>query len=68
MVMNFLTKIFGSKNERELKKIQPIVDQINSLEPTVQAMDDVQLAQQTIRFNIAAEKIPPVVWHRFICR
>ncbi len=51
MVMNFLTKIFGSKNERELKKIQPIVDQINSLEPTVQAMDDVQLAKQTLRFK-----------------
>ena len=49
--MNFLTKIFGSKNERELKKIQPIVDQINSLEPTVQAMDDVQLAKQTLRFK-----------------
>ncbi len=51
MVMNFLTKIFGSKNERELKKIQPIVDQINSFEPTVQAMDDVQLAKQTLRFK-----------------
>ena len=51
MVMNFLTKIFGSKNERELKKLQPIVDQINSLEPAVQAMDDVQLAQQTIRLR-----------------
>jgi len=51
MVMNILTKIFGSKNERELKKIQPIVDQINSLEPTVQAMDDVQLAKQTLRFK-----------------
>jgi len=49
--MNFLTKIFGSKNERELKKIQPIVDQINSFEPTVQAMDDVQLAKQTLRFK-----------------
>jgi len=49
--MNFLTKIFGSKNERELKKLQPVVDQINSIEPTVQAMDDVQLAQQTIRFR-----------------
>ena len=51
MVMNFLTKIFGSKNERELKKLQPIVDQINSLEPAVQAMDDAQLAQQTLRFK-----------------
>jgi len=26
MITNFLTKIFGSKNERELKKIQPIVE------------------------------------------
>ncbi len=51
MVMNFLTKIFGSKNERELKKLQPVVDQINSIEPAVQAMDDGQLAQQTIRFR-----------------
>ena len=51
MVMNFLTKIFGSKNERELKKLQPIVDQINSLESTVAAMDDVQLAKQTLRFK-----------------
>jgi preprotein translocase subunit SecA len=51
MVMNFLTKIFGSKNERELKKLQPIVAQINSLEPAVQAMDDGQLAQQTLRFK-----------------
>jgi len=51
MVMNFLTKIFGSKNERELKKLQPIVDHINSLEPTVQAMDDAQLARQTLRFK-----------------
>ncbi len=51
MVMNFLTKIFGSKNERELKKLQPIVEQINSFEPAVQAMDDAQLAQQTLRFK-----------------
>jgi preprotein translocase subunit SecA len=51
MVMNFLTKIFGSKNERELKKLQPIVDQINSFEPTVQAMDNAQLAKQTLRFK-----------------
>ena len=51
MVMNFLTKIFGSKNERELKKLQPMVDQINLHEPTVQAMDDGQLTQQTLRFK-----------------
>jgi len=51
MVMNFLTKMFGSKNERELKKLQPFVEQINQLEADVQAMDDSQLAQQTVRFK-----------------
>ncbi|MDX2446950.1 MAG: preprotein translocase subunit SecA [Desulfobacterales bacterium] len=56
MVMNFLTKIFGSKNERELKKLHPIVDQINSFEPSVQAMDDAQLAQQTFRFKERLDK------------
>ncbi len=56
MVMNFLTKIFGSKNERELKKLQPIVDQINSFEPSVQAMDGAQLAQQTFRFKERLDK------------
>ena len=51
MVMTFLTKIFGSKNERELKKLQPLVDQINSFEAAVKAMGDAQLAQQTLRFK-----------------
>ena len=51
MVMNFLTKMFGSKNERELKKLQPFVEQINQLETEIQAMDDGQLAQQTVRFR-----------------
>jgi preprotein translocase subunit SecA len=47
MMINFLTKVFGSKNERELKKLQPIVEQINALEPEIQAMSDDQLKAQT---------------------
>ena len=38
MVLNLLTKVFGSKNERELKRIQPLVDKINTLEPEIQAL------------------------------
>ena len=38
MVLNLLTKVFGSKNERELKRIQPLVDKINALEPEMQAL------------------------------
>ena len=47
MVLNFLTKVFGSKNERDLKQLQPLVDRINELEPEVQALNDEQLKGQT---------------------
>ena len=51
MVLNFLTKVFGSKNERELKQLQPLVDRINALEPEMQAMNDEQLKAQTAAFR-----------------
>jgi len=51
MVFNFLTKVFGSKNERELKQIQPLVDKINALEPEVQALKDEQLKARTTEFR-----------------
>ena len=51
MVSNLLTKVFGSKNERELKKIQPVVEKISALEPRMQAMSDDELKAQTQRFR-----------------
>ncbi|MDM8535482.1 preprotein translocase subunit SecA [Desulfobacterales bacterium HSG17] len=51
MVLNFLTKIFGSKNERVIRKYQPVVEKINSLEPEIQELSDEQLAKQTILFK-----------------
>jgi preprotein translocase subunit SecA len=51
MVLQLLTKVFGSKNERELKRLQPVVEQINALEPEVQAMSDEQLKAQTAAFK-----------------
>ena len=51
MVSNLLTKVFGSKNERELKKIQPVVEKISALEPRMQAMSDDQLKAQTQLFK-----------------
>jgi preprotein translocase subunit SecA len=47
MVTSLLTKVFGSKNERELKKINPMVDRINALEPQMQSMSDEELKAQT---------------------
>ncbi|MGZ4817831.1 MAG: preprotein translocase subunit SecA [Terriglobales bacterium] len=40
-------KIFGTKNEREVKRLLPSVDQINALEPQVQALTDAQLRAKT---------------------
>ena len=51
MVFNFLTKVFGSKNERELNKIKPAVEMINKLETDLKAMSDQQLSSRTSIFK-----------------
>jgi preprotein translocase subunit SecA len=51
MFAHFLTKVFGSKNERELKKLQPVVENINAIEPQVRAMNDEALKTQTQLFK-----------------
>ena len=47
----FLTKVFGSSNQRFLKSINPMVDKINSLEPSVQALSDDELRARTGMFK-----------------
>jgi preprotein translocase subunit SecA len=56
MILNTLTRIFGSKNERELKKIRPLVEQINALEPELTAMDETALKRRTAVFRERLEK------------
>jgi len=46
-----LTKIFGTKNERDLKKLQPYVAAINALEPQIQQLSDAQLQAKTAEFK-----------------
>ncbi len=43
----FLAKIFGTKNERELKRVRPIVAAINEYEPAVSSLTDAQLREKT---------------------
>ena len=50
-VSEFLVSLFGSKNERELNKIRPLVDRINVLEPDMQAKSDDELRAQTRWFR-----------------
>lgn len=51
MIAQLLARIFGTKNERELKKLQPLVERINSFEPALQALSDQDLAAKTIEFK-----------------
>ena len=45
--MSMFTKLFGDPNERELKRIRPIVARINGLEPEMQALSDEDLRGMT---------------------
>ncbi|MGH7739110.1 MAG: preprotein translocase subunit SecA, partial [bacterium] len=51
MFETILTKIFGSKNDREVKKLWPRVAEINALEPAIQALNDDQLKAKTAEFK-----------------
>src|SRR5436190_2077827 len=50
-VGKILTKVFGSRNERLLKRYRTIVDQINSLEAKVEPMSDEQLRARTLELR-----------------
>ena len=49
--MNLVEKVFGTHSERELKMIYPIIDKIEKLRPTMQAMSDEELRDQTRKFK-----------------
>ena len=51
MIGKVLTKVFGSKNDRILKTIQPLVIRVNELESTVSSLDDAALAARTVEFR-----------------
>ncbi len=52
-MFDFFKKIVGTKNERELKRLQVIVDQINVFEPVNSALSDNALRQKTDEFRAA---------------
>src|ERR1700691_4537083 len=51
MIDALLAKVFGTKNEREIKALLPTVAAINELEPAISALSDIDLAAKTIEFK-----------------
>ena len=51
MISNVLTKVFGSRNQRLLKQMNKLVEQINALEGEYEALDDEALREKTGEFK-----------------
>ncbi|BEQ16239.1 preprotein translocase subunit SecA [Desulfoferula mesophila] len=51
MLGKFLSKIVGSKNDREMKHLQPLVEAVNAQEPSMEAKSDAELAALTPAFK-----------------
>jgi len=51
MIKYAMKKIFGTRNERELKKFIPTVEKINDLEPSIVKLSDEELKNKTIHFR-----------------
>lgn len=51
MIGDIFKKIFGTKNDREVKRIRKIVDAINALEPDFEKLTDEQLKEKTVIFK-----------------
>src|SRR6185436_625320 len=51
MIGQLLAKVIGTQNEREIKRLKPLVAEITALEPQIQALSDEALRQKTDEFR-----------------
>jgi preprotein translocase subunit SecA len=51
VIDTLLAKVVGTQNERELKRLRPIVSQVNALEPAINELSDEQLRAKTAEFK-----------------
>jgi preprotein translocase subunit SecA len=56
MASNFLTQIFGSRNDRQLKQYRKTISKINALEPSLELLSDEQLKNKTQEFKDRVSK------------
>jgi preprotein translocase subunit SecA len=55
-MLKWMGNLLGGSNERELRKLQPLVDEINALEPEIEALDDDGLRAKTDEFRQRLEE------------
>src|SRR5436190_1491324 len=50
-MLNIVKKIFGTKNDRELKRLWPLVHRVNELESSLSSLSDEELREKTAAFR-----------------
>ncbi|WP_115572508.1 preprotein translocase subunit SecA [Xanthomonas campestris] len=72
MINSLLTRVFGSRNERQLRQLNRLVTQINALEPTIEKLSDAELQAKTPEFKqrlAAGESLDKILPEAFaVCR
>ena len=51
MLGQLLAKVIGTQNDRELKRLRPLVDRVNSFEPSIKPLGDPELREKTVEFR-----------------
>ena len=54
MLVKLLTKVFGSRNDRTLRRMRKVVEQINRMEPDMEKLSDDELKAKTNEFRARA--------------
>lgn len=56
MLIKLLTKVFGSRNDRTLRRMRKVVNIINAMEPEMEKLSDEELKGKTASFVCCLEK------------
>jgi len=56
MLTSLVTKVFGNKHERDVKKLAPLVDEINSYSEEFQSLNEETLIHKTVEFKERLEQ------------
>ena len=54
-MLKFISKLVGSKSDRDLKKLQPFVDAVNSFTESIESLSNDDLRQKTLAFRAAID-------------
>src|SRR5437899_3136893 len=60
MIDTLLAKVVGTQNDRELKRLRPIVAEVNALEPAIQALSDDQVREKTAELKQRVSNGEPI--------